>query len=84
MFKFRPVDKNPLFKFDEDESFVVKGLSPIQAQRAKDGTPMTFHAPTAIKPPDKKLTLDSLKKSATMPEAKPVDPDAVVKAFLES
>ncbi len=78
----RPTDPNPLFAFAERET-VVKGLSPLQAQRAKDGTQLTSGPTSCLAPPDKKLSLNSLKKSATLsPQKKQLDADAVVKAFL--
>lgn len=87
----RPVDPNPLLFAFVDGPIIVKGLSPMQEQRQKDGSPMTKPAaPLAAKPVDKKLVLDSLSKSASLTptkkesvECKP-DPDEIVKAFLRS
>lgn len=71
---------------------VVKGLTPIQRQRALDGTPHTVTGPTALRAPDPVLVLpDSLKKGSLvakyderpkLPKQDPEDPMMVVKSYL--
>lgn len=79
----RPIDPNPLFRMDDDP-VVAKSLTPLQRQREKDGTPITTGNPTSLHPPDTELYLEGLTKSTEEPieKSEPLDPDAVVKAFM--
>ena len=80
----RPADPNPLFQMG-DETYVVKGQSAIQRQRAADGTPHTKCRPSALSAPDYALYLEDgkIQKSEPAPVAKALDPDLVVKSFLK-
>ncbi len=53
----RPTLNEGLFKFVEQET-VVKGRTPMQAQRDADGTPHTRQGQTALRPPQPRLTLN--------------------------
>lgn len=81
----RPQDPNPLFKMDEREEYVVKGLTPIERQRRADGTPHTTGNRTRLVPAESfYLEAEKLDKSQPPAPKKPsLDPDAVVKSFLE-
>lgn len=55
---------------------VVKALTPMEVQRAKDGTQMTLScAPTRLRPPDPELFLKGLNKPK---EKAPVDENEVI------
>lgn len=80
----RPADPNPLFKENKDESYVVKALTPIQQQRREDGTPHTVGGRTKLGPEEHfYLSADKLNKSKEAPAKPKLDPDAIVKSFLE-
>lgn len=80
-----------LFDIVEDP-IIVKGLSPIQEQRLRDGTPHTRGGLPVGGPPDPVLSLKpSLMKSSLVakyderpqqPKMDPVDPMMVVKSYL--
>ena len=80
----REPNTNGLFVMDEEMTIVKKGLTPIQRQRAIDGTPHTITGTMAIKPDEPELYLEGHRMSKSVKEdPKPAyDPDAVVKAYL--
>lgn len=78
-----------VFAFDETYAVVRKSVSAIEYQRAKDGTPITAHGPTALRAagPDLVLRSDLVKSGASTAVSAPLDsekldPEAVVKAYL--
>ena len=88
----RDKDPNPLFPVEE-VPMVQKALSPIERQRANDGSPMTAVRPSALKAPDPQLTLKKGSHAGNIKEGRhdpvksdppitKVTPDDVVKAFL--
>lgn len=81
----RPAQENPLFQESKDETYVVKGLSPIQRQRREDGTPHTVGGRTCLHP-EETFYLSGEKIDKAQPEVPndhKLDPDAVVKSFFE-
>lgn len=85
-------DSDPLFK-EGDDGYIVKAVSPIERQRKLDGTPHTSSHPNGIEPKGTELYIGEDKISkASLPDAKSVsaqmdndiDPDEVVKAFMEA
>lgn len=85
---FRKSDSDPLFKVENDGYTVRKSLSPIERQRAADGTPHTNSRPSAVEAKDYDLyvTVEKSKKDKDDKSlnAKKCDPDEIVKAFMES
>lgn len=80
----RPQDPNPLFQESKDDTYTVKGLSPIERQRRTDGTPYTVGGRTALRPEETfYLSDDKIDKAQPSAPAKTLDPDAVVKSFFE-
>jgi hypothetical protein len=90
----RKSDPNPLFK-EGDDGYVVRALSPMERERRADGSQHTNNRGSAIKPRglDDSLYLgDDKIDKASRPDAKSVsaqmeedvDPDEVIKAFLEA
>ena len=78
----RPEDPNPLFKFCNDYEF-EKELTPIQRQRRVDGTQHTKTGLTKLNPGNvEPVTGPKLELNKAVKPTK-IDPDAVVKAFLE-
>lgn len=83
----RPKDPNPIFQMSEPET-VIKGQSPIERQRAEDGTPHTITGVPCDSPKGPTLYLGTeVKKSVPVKREKEVtkslDPAAVVKAYLD-
>ena len=86
---------NSLFQLVEPET-VVKGLSAIERQRKEDGTHITRHPPSALRPPDAVLSLkDDLINKGSMvarfenkfpknstPRQDPAEPLGVIKSYL--
>ncbi len=89
----KPPADTSLFAIGEAE-VVVRGESPIQRQRALDGTQHTKTGRTGLRPPEAELYLDGLSKAFPNPDVPEQTrdkepgvrrtPDEVVKAFLES
>ena len=86
----RNSDPNPLFK-EADDGYVVKALSPMERERRADGSQHTNNRGSAIKPRglddslylgDEKIDKSAKSVSAQMEED--VNPDEVIKAFLEA
>lgn len=76
----KPESENKLFRVVERKT-VVKGRTPIQAQRDADGTPFTIHGPTALKPQDPHLVLKGLPGKE---KEEPVDMKEVVSKSLHT
>jgi hypothetical protein len=90
----RPLLNEGIFKFDQEYSVEKSIQTPIERQRALDGTPVTRGGASALGPqvPNARLSLGDFDKANQFRaetieksrNAKPkVDPDAVVKAFME-
>ena len=84
----RNSDPNPLFK-EADDGYVVKALSPMERERRADGSQHTNNRGSAIKPRglDDSLYLgdekiDKSTKSVSAQMEGDVDPDEVIKAFM--
>ena len=79
-------DPNPLFTMEEGE-YVVKALTPIERQRQADGTLHSMHRPSAVEPnvvaPDDKFYIASDKVEKAVSTSVDLNPDEVVKAFME-
>lgn len=83
----RKSDPNPLFK-EADDGYVVKSLSPIERQRRADGSMHTTVRPSAVEAKDYDLYIGEDKinksdKSVSAQAENDIDPDEVVKAFME-
>lgn len=82
-------DPDPLFSMEEGE-VTIKSMSPIERQRAKDGSPVTATRRSALKAPDPKLTLKKGSMAGDIEDGRkapnktepPISPSEVVKAFL--
>ena len=85
----RPKSDNPIFEMHEPE-IVIKGQSPIERQRAKDGTPHTVTGVQCDSPkgPDLYLGSDKISKSTKTPKPdvaelmKSINPAKIVKSYL--
>ena len=88
----KPLNINTdMFKMVETET-VVKALTPMQVQRAKDGTPHTKIPVSNLRAADPELFLEGVSKGSLVekiakdrplaPKTDPADPLTVVKAFL--
>lgn len=86
----RPASDNSLFAMVDSE-VTVRDLSPIERQRQSDGTPRTVGGRTGLRPPEPTLYLEGISKGVNEDGVKAdranprpdIDPDAVVKAFLD-
>lgn len=83
----RPLYKrdDALFSIDDNQDYVVKSGTPIERQRELDGTPHSSMLGARFSPPDNLyLEGSKLNKGPEMVKTDPpiIDPDEVVKAFL--
>ena len=81
----REINTNGLFPFVEEEAPVRKGLTPIERQRAEDGTPITRTPLSGLRPADTALFLkghEPVKKSiATKDDLKKQGLEGLSKAY---
>lgn len=80
----RPQSVSPLFDDSRDEGYVVKGMTDMQRQRTEDGTPHTTTGRTGIAPRGIALFVTPDAPQETVEKGQKLDPDEVIKAFLNS
>lgn len=88
----KPAPTNNLFPMHEEE-IRVYSRSPIQQQRANDGTPHTVGGVTGLRPPEPELYLSKAFANPDVPaeanslnhkyDPSKIEPNKIVKAFLE-
>jgi hypothetical protein len=83
----RQSDPNTLFK-EADDGYVVKGRTAIERQRDADGTGYSMTRPSSVEPKDYSLYIgeDKVNKSTKSVSAQmeeDVDPDEVIKSYME-
>lgn len=82
----RPATTDSIFA-EGDDTYVVKAVTPMQHQRAKDGTLYSMNRPSALSPKGIDLYISGDKIDKSRPGAKaapePLDVDSIVKSFME-
>ena len=83
----RKSDPDPLFK-EADDGYVVKAMTPMQRQRATDGSLHSMNQRSRLEPKGLDLFLseekiDGIDKSVTEQMEREPNPDEVVKAWME-
>lgn len=79
----RPIDPSPLFSF-VDTPTTIHHQSPMERQRAEDGSPHTIPGRMCVFPKDPELYLDGVAKSQekALPPVEELDPETIVKSYL--
>jgi len=83
----RPEFQNELFPMVEAPT-VVKSLTPIERQRAEDGTQLTPMRPSALRPADPALYItkgslvEKYAERPQLPKQQPEDPMTTVKSYI--